>query len=316
MKMLRNLTGKNSLLLLIGLTLLLLCPARNILAQGVVAASVLEIGGGWYVEGGGNISKGSSLRSGAIIRSRSPESQSDYIVITDPRGEIIDRRYCRNSGTCNNPIRIQEPAPCNWLCRVISTWGSDPNKYKTTGSQDIGKGLQEAVVSLNNKKLSLKSAFKEMPNGKYRIRFVDPPCKDLSDCKILFNPVDFEWSSKNSSLLPVANFRPGLYEVQLLKTDEDKPTGTGEAWILVSTEEKFPDLSAKFEEAVNLTQKWQADSQSSNGGDNDEIKNSTIRGFLRATLLSLSAQAKPNSAKKKVAAANKTLKSRKRKRSY
>jgi hypothetical protein len=298
--MTRNSINRNLLLFLCSLALFLLCPAKNIFAQ---AASVLESSGGWYVEGGGNISRGTSLRSGALVKARSPESQTDYIVITNLSGKIIDRRYCRNEGSCNIPIRIPAPPVCGVLCRIYDSamraWYGDPVKFKNTGSQDIGKGLQEAVVSLNKKKIDLKSIFKQMPDGRYQIRFVEPPCQDLSNCKILFGPVDFQWSSKTPSLLLADKLSPGLYEVQLLKEDEDEPTGTGEAWILVSEARKFQALSAKFVEAVQVTKRWTAPSQSTNGGAENKIKNSTVRSFLRATLFYLSEQARTKTAMRK-----------------
>jgi len=310
-----KLFNRNHFLLLSCLALLLLCPAQNILAQGA-AASVLEISGSWYVDGGRNISKGSSLRSGAVIRARSPGSQTDYIVITNLTGDKIAWRYCRNEGSCNDPIIVPAPSPCGLLCRLyrtaMETLNSDPNKYKTTGSQDIGKGLQEAVVLLDKNKIDLKSVFKEMPDDNYRIRFVEPPCPDLENCKTLFGPIDFKWSSKSTSLLTVGNLRPGLYEVQLLKKDEDTPTGVGEAWILITDSRKFRALSSKFKDALNITKKWSTDSGSTD--ENPKIRNTTIRSFLRATLSSLSAPTKTLSTKKRRSQTNKTLNSRKKKR--
>lgn len=298
----RNLNNKNISLLLCSLTLLLLSPAKTVFAQ-TASASVLEISGGWYVVGRGNISRGSALHSGARVRASSPQSSSDYIIITNLRGEIIARRYCRNEGSCNIPIAIPAPPVCGVLCRlygsVMTTLGSDPARFRNTGSQGLEKGLQEGVVSLNKKKIDLRPVFREMPDGKYRIRFVDPPCQDLSDCKTLFAPVDFYWSSKKPSLLSVGNLQPGLYEVQFLRDDEDEPTGEGEAWILIADSRKFQALSANFARSVRVTKKWTADSQIANGGAEDKVRNSTVSSFLRAALFNLSKEPQTKTARKR-----------------
>lgn len=310
--MIKKLPNRYLLFVLCIHTLLLLCAFQNVFAQEP-AASVLEIRGRWLVNGGGRLSGGSVLGSGARVSIRAPE-RTDYIVITNLKGEIIARRYCSNAGACNGSIVIPSPPPCGFFCRVYETgvrlWYGEPQKFKNTASQGTEKGLLEAVVLLDKGKIDLKGVFKDLPDKGYRIRFVKPPCEDLSDCQTLFGPLNFEWSSQNPLPLAVRGLKPGLYEIQLLNPEDDEPEPGKEAWVLISIPGTFRKRSSTFEEIVSVTQKWSTNPETVEG-ENNKIKSSTVLNVRRAVLLNLS-RVTPSPATKR-SGVNKTSDSRKRK---
>ncbi len=282
------------------LLLLVLCPTFTTIAQEK-AAYVLDINGEWYVEGNieRNLQRGGSLSKGAIIKARSPEQVSHFIIIADINGRIIDRRYCRDVGACNNPIHLPVTTPQQSLLSrlfdaTIKLWGSDPVKYKTFGSRDSSGMLREAVIPLSKGQVDVKAAFAGMPEGKYWVRFVAAPCKDISKCVVFLGPVEFQWAPDKSSSLAAPNLTPGLYEVQLWDKEVNQATQTGtEAWVLVSSPPKFETLSALYREAVKLTREWDASMTSMNrNNDAKSIKRTTVSSFLRAVLDHLAMEAK------------------------
>lgn len=267
--------------------------ARDTQAQ-ISAASVLEISGEWIVEGGNrSVSKGSSLNAGVVIRPRFPDSQTSFIVITNLNGQIIARKYCRDENACSAGVQIPMPEQPSMFTRVYGAvtglLGSNPKKFQTVGSRDKNGELQEAVVLFENDQINLEPVFRSKPNDKYRIRFVKPPCPDVSKCEAVFGPVEFDSRDNTSLSIPKNKLVPGVYEIQLLKENEVVPAGAGtEAWVFVSAPRIYKALASSFEEMVNLTKTWESTMENMNtGDDNKKLKKTTIRSFLRAALFNL-----------------------------
>jgi|SRR5215213_2258976 len=261
---------------------------------------VLDIGGQWQAEGTAqNLQRGTSLRAGARVRASAPRGANTFIIIADLNGNIIARKYCRDSGACDSAIQLPAAAaPPSLMSRifgtVISLWGGNSSKYGTLGSRDASRALKEAVALLKDGQVDLTAAFSTLPKDTYRLRFVSIPCIDLAQCKTVLGPVDVLWEPGKSALIPAGNLKSGLYEVQLLKKDAGAvmPTEKGtEAWVLVSPPSTYDAQAASFESARALTKSWQEAMQSMNQGESVKtLKGTTVSSFLRATLDHLAAE--------------------------
>jgi hypothetical protein len=238
---------------------------------------VLDINGEWYLGSVStqNLKKGSAVPGAGVIKARSPQEVSNLIVIADLNGRIIEKRYCRDRGSCIRPIQLpstsqnQPSLTSRIINAVMGLWGTEPVKYKTFGSRESSKALREAVVSLKDGNIDLHDVFINKSEGPYLIRFVLP----ANQRRIALGPLDFRLGPGNQSPIAVGALGPGLYEVELLDRNSQEPDIGTEAWLLIANPEQYQELSSSFREAVKLTESW--------GGD---LKRTTVSSFLRAYL--------------------------------
>jgi hypothetical protein len=284
----------------LGVFLSFMVPSLPAVMAQTNVAYVLDIGGQWQVEGAGqNLQRGNSLRANARVRASATRGTSTFIIIANLNGNIIARKYCRDSGACDSPIQLPAAAAAPSLISrvfgtVISLWGGNSSKYGTLGSRDAARALKEGVALLKDGQVDLTAALNTLPKDTYRLRFVTIPCVDLALCKTILGPVDVMWEPGKPALIPAGDLKSGLYEVQLLRKNAGPvvPTEKGtEAWVLVSPPANYDAQAAAFAAAKDLTKSWQATMQSMNQGESGKtIKGTTVSSFLRATLDHLAAE--------------------------
>ena len=66
--------------------------------------------------------------------------------------------------------------------------------------------------------------------------------------------------------------QPGLWRISLLQPNSEQPLGV-DAWVLVSTAERYKTVAASFDQIVALTSKW-----------NESASKDELRSFLRTAL--------------------------------
>lgn len=244
---------------------------------------VLDMSGNWFLNGGTRLAKTSRLPGGGVIRSGSPTDISSFIVVANRAGVIIARRACNKQGECDNPIQLPPYKELSAATRVFDTimewWNGDAAKFVSPAPK--GTNLNEAVVRLENNVLDLAQVFKNAETGTYYLRFEPLNQADAAAVKHA-EPIAFKWDPTRPSPLGVCGLKVGLYRLSLLEPQgkDFNESGT-EAWILVSSPERYDPASGSFAEALKLARDW-----------GKQVKPNTARSFLRANLDLLSTQQK------------------------
>ena len=270
-----------------GAALLLLCCARGVSAQQTFGY-VLDVRGEWRLNGSERLSKGGKLSVGGVITPADPSDGGSSIVIVDRGGNIFERRDCSNGGECARPIRLPATAgtSSSTAARLIGLVegfvSGDPGRYASFISR--GANLQEAVLKLDAQKLDLAQVFKNMPGDRYFVRFEKVGKGQKAEAKPL--ELEFAWDSQKPAPLGAEGLAPGLYkvsvrEVSLLAPEEGEASGN-EAWVLVATPKGYAKAAPSFDAALKMTKRW-----------GDQVRQSSVRQFLRATLEFITTQGLP-----------------------
>jgi hypothetical protein len=257
----------------------LLITANSASAQEI--GYVLDISGDWTLNNDTALTNSSPVTANGVIATKSPSDRANYIVIANRSGKIIARKACRNSGECNNPIRLPSPTQPSVAGELFKDimgwwWRSEPKKYAAAESK--GTNLNEAVAKLQNNQLDLSSVFLLMDADDYVLKLeplfqVDKPTREKSG-----RPISYQWDPKKPKPLVGVELTPGLYRLSLLSNENEvwEETGT-DAWVLISNQARYEELQASFKQAVDLTKDW-----------GKRVKPNTARSFLRAELDRLS----------------------------
>jgi hypothetical protein len=242
---------------------------------------VLDVRGEWRLNGGGRLSKGSSLPVGGTVTAADPGDGGGYIVVADRGGNIFDRRSCGNAGECARPIRLPATAGSgqSYFTRVMGAamrlMAGQPGRYVAFISRGGGGDLQEAVLRLDAQKLDVSPVFRNMPGDRYFVRFESLGRGARAGARPL--EMEFEWDAERPAPLGAKDLGPGLYrvtvrDVSLLAPEGGEPSGN-EAWVLVTTARGYRKAAPSFEAALNVTRQW-----------GDQVRQTSVRQFLRATL--------------------------------
>jgi len=249
------------------------------MAQASVAY-VLEVDGNWFLaSNSANLLRpGQKLAAGGVIRIDSP-SRSNRIVIADLRGEIIITRNCEVE-VCNRPIKLPDlPAQRSVVGVVFDAamdliWGA-PDRYSVHRSRS--DELSDGVVKLSEDKIDFGSVLKKP--GRYYLRWRSVPVGSEAASK-WSDPTEVILQSQGLALVTVSSFKPGLYEVNLLRSMGNGYEPTAAAWVLVCASPSYEKCNSSFQEATELTKKW-----------GDRVKPEAARLFIQAHLDSLARQA-------------------------
>lgn len=244
--------------------------------QGQQVGYVLDLSGDWFLNGHSRLNKGSSLSAGSTISTNSPSDRSNYIVISDRRGNIISRRDCSKKGECNTPINLPQAQSTSVATTIIdlvmSIWGSNDDKYVPLISK--GADLHEAVLKFDTNQTDLSTVFKDFDAGDYYVKFEPLTQKKISVNNKPVGPLAFKWDAAKPVPLSANGLNYGLYRLILLKARGRELKATGaDAWVLVSDASRYDEVSNSFGEAVRLTEQW-----------GEQVSPDAARGFLRAYL--------------------------------
>lgn len=238
---------------------------------------VLDFDGTWYLNGDRSnvLKRGAKLPAGGVIRIDSA-SRSNLLVIANLRGEIIITRTCETE-SCSRPIKLPENQPPRSFGSAIFDaamgliWGS-PDRYSAHRSRS--EELTDGVVKLSEDKIDFTPVLKKPGRYYLRWRLVPGATEAASRWS---DPINV--NIERDSLAPAPAFKPGLYEVNLMRQMGNGYEPTGAAWVLVCSSPEYEQFSSSFREATELTKQW-----------GDRVKPEAARLFLQAHLDQLAKQ--------------------------
>lgn len=249
------------------LTCFIILSASTPGSSGQPVGYVLEIRGVWYVNGNpaATLKRWQELPASGVIRVQSP-SRYDTITIADMRGGILARRDCQ--ANCVDPIRLPpRPAQPTLVRGILQTamewlWGS-PDRYVAARSR--GAELSDGIAKLVDGKIDLSPLL--TIQGKYQLRWrlLAPHQK--------VEPVNWSEAIELKPILSFSEFRPGLYEFEVLRRVGSGTEAISSAWILVVLPEQYGDTKDSYDQAVRLTSQWEG-----------KVTPETVQAFLRAHL--------------------------------
>ena len=258
------------------------CGIASISASAQVGY-VVDGNGTWVLNGSTALTQMSKLPAGGSIRRRSA-SNDDFIKIVYLSGKFLTGREC-SIDDCSRPIRLPVREPSGTLyararaflvpvTEKIASWvlsdqrpGSDLNR---------GSKLSEAVAKLNGDKIDLSSVLKSEGEQYLRWRLVRQ--------EIWSKPVRLDKPAI------VSGFQPGLFEVNLVRSNGSNFEPIAAAWILVLEPSRYEKSRADFQQVSEVTKAW-----------GNKVRPETTRLFLKAALENLAQNAadeNPNVPKK------------------
>jgi hypothetical protein len=239
--------------------------------------TVASVTGDWQQDGKG-IHFGDSLRENSCVLGSSGS------LVVWWRGQLVPH-------TCKAPAWNEECGPAvTTRCAIKMTtstlnaldvtqtrfWAAaaplihqSPLRYFFAASRGGGYRLTDAVVQLTTAQLDVSPAFETLPPGMYRVRLTP-----LAISPAPAHPLSVAWTHARTAFVPGTGISPGLYALSLV---EENVKSDDDAWILASSSDRYPTLSAAFREAVKVTSQWP-----------EEVQPEATRAVLRAYLESLS----------------------------
>ena len=225
--------------------------------------TVKEVGGSWEPK----IRNGEEVCVGTVLNAKKDAS----ITIEFKDKNTIVKKTCMVESGCKIPVLDpgESAVEQNIVNRIFAVFTrkrlSLENGAVMAVSRGLEPGLEDCVVSLNGTQVELSPAFKEMKPGKYWVRLESLPKSGQS-----LGPFEIQWAAGSASVTGTG-LKTGLHELTLVeKTGE--PAGS-EAWILITRADDYRKESSRFQDAVQLFQKWA-----------DESDPVAIRIILRAYL--------------------------------
>lgn len=168
----------------------------------------------------------------------------------------------------------EQSSPIERLLRAVGgLFSRHPEKYLiTTVRSAVLLELSEAVVELDGDKLDLAPVFKGTPAGNYLVRLRVVNTGTPSERNATSKPFAFNWKAESKQRVAMPGLQPGLWRISLLQPNSEQPLGV-DAWVLVSTPERYKTVAASFDQIVALTSKW-----------NERASKDELRSFLRTAL--------------------------------
>jgi hypothetical protein len=163
-----------------------------------------------------------------------------------------------------------------WVA-VRKLFTGDPEKYMVAASRGIEPGLVDTVVLLEDHKLDLAPAFREMSDGQYWVKLspVNGPTPASTG-----GPIALQYASHHPAIASAPAAQPGLYRLSLV--DKNGAPAESDCWILISSREAYPATSQAFQAASEKSSNWPED-----------MDPAAVRALLRAYLESLSISGAP-----------------------
>jgi hypothetical protein len=228
---------------------------------------VLEIRGNWYLNGNSSdtLQQRRKLPASSVIRIQSP-NRDDLITVVDMGGKIYDSRDC--AVNCSRSIRLPA-APAQptilgglWQAAMDLLSGA-PNRYSAHRSR--GGEISEGVVKFTDGKIDLSPVLNIQGQNYLRWRAVPPDEKA--------EPGAWSETIESGKIVPFSEFKPGLYEFNVLRKIGSAYEPVSSAWILVSSAEDYEKTKKSYEQAIELTGQWEG-----------KVKPKTAQSFLKAYL--------------------------------
>ena len=231
-------------------------------SKGQPAGYVLEIHGVWYLNENpaDTVRRWQQLPASSVIRAKSPV-RGDTITIADMRGGILFRRDC--PADCLKPLRLppapSQPTFVRGILQAAMEWLWDsPDRYVAARSR--GGEISDGVTKLIDGKIHLDSLLHV--EGKYHVRWrLQVPNENWSEA-VELNPI-----------ISFSDFKPGLYEFDLLRRVGGGIEPVSSAWVLVVSPEEYESKKNSYDQAVTLTKQWEG-----------KVALQTVQAFLRAHL--------------------------------
>jgi hypothetical protein len=241
--------------------------ALSVCAQSPVAY-VVEKSGVWVLNGDSPVTPGQKLPAGGLIRRRSSSSE-DHITISDMQMEVL-RSASRNCATdnCSRAITLPRPPPSRsfvkslWDAAMETIFGSP---HRSDSNLSRSGGLAEGVVEYKDGKVSLRGVL--TPEGEQYLRWRAVTFARSGEWNL---PVNL---GKDAT---VSGLGPGLYEINLMRSNGSNFEPVGSSWILVALPADYEKASAAFNEVREIGDKW-----------GDRVRPETRRLFLQASLENL-----------------------------
>lgn len=241
-----------------------LFAAAAVPAQTTVAY-VLERRGTWTLgNAAAGLAPGQKLPAGGVVRRRSA-SPDDYITIANLQSKVIASQNCSSncSGSISLPRTPSTSGPRSWFQAVMATIFASP--YRDDSNLIRSGGLPEGVAEYANGKVDLSSIIE--PAGVQYLRW-----------RTVKTAAAGEWGQpvKLGKDAIVSGLKPGLYEINLMRSNGSGFEPTASSWILVTTTADHEKSKAAFQEMQKAADEWES-----------SVRPETKRLFLRAALESL-----------------------------
>jgi hypothetical protein len=239
------------------LVILFILLAHSVWAQQTIGY-VVNARGQWFLNSSQKINAGSPLPAGGKISAQNPSS-GDFIEIADRSGQrIIISRSCRQVN-CSQPITLprEESGIVSRVFEAAVTFFSgDPARFIVLISRGAG-GLKEAVVKLVGEEVDLSPLMANKGSGKYLLRLVPKSDAAVAAKKPPIDRITVNWDTNKFAIVSIKGITPGLYEAQLLNSEDMEPLEPGtEAWVLITKQENFDQAFCSFKEVTDITNKW------------------------------------------------------------
>lgn len=254
-----------------GVVLMALISVMPVRAQAA-AAYVLDLEGTWFYNGLNRLKPGDTLPAGSVIIRRSAFS-GDYLTLCDSRGRKLEYASRKCAGQdCSHAIELQ-PAASSSVAGTVGAYvvagfnvfisRTLPSPPKKRSRLARGGGLSEGVVKLTDGLADLSSVLSS--EGEQYLRWRPISLKDVSS----------EWTRpvkmENGAL--ISGFRPGLYEVHMMRRNGTSFEPTASAWVLMLDPADFEKAAESFQESRKIAETWKND-----------VKPETIQLFLHTSL--------------------------------
>lgn len=240
---------------------------------------VLEIEGSWILNGSSSLTQGEKVPAAGSIRLQSNSSRGSYITISDLGNGIIKKLNCAIDICSRAFVLPRSPKPdgvVNYLYKSAMDliWGS-PNRFK---AHRIRSGeIADGVLLLKDGSVDFSPLINQPGDNYLRWRVVsaDEPGNWSPTVKLGKTPTGF-------APVAVSEFKTGLYEADLLRSNGAVHESLATAWILVREAGDYDKSLALFREVAELTKGW-----------GNKVRPETTRSFLRAYLAALDQTEKP-----------------------
>ncbi len=227
---------------------------------------VLEIRGSWYLNGNpsNTLQQIQKLPASSVIRVQSP-NRYDSITIVDMSSNVYASRNC--AVNCSKPIRLPaasaQPTFLGglWQGAMDLLWGS-PDRYDA--HRNRSGEVSDGIVKLMDGKIDLNSILNVQ--GRYYLRWRIVPNEKAE-------PGAWSETIELKKIVSFSEFKPGLYEFDVLRKNESSYEPISSAWILVSSAEDYEKTKKSYVQAIELTKQWEG-----------KVKPETAQSFLKAYL--------------------------------
>jgi hypothetical protein len=230
---------------------------------------VLRVDGSdWLINGqpvkqaGGSVPAGATIDLSPKADFKSGKTWTLTIIRLDNQPMVLT---CNSFETCKKVLPAHAPGsvtPASSLFRRVEDAVSrllslNPDRYVPAISRGGGASAQllpDTVLSLEKGGVDVLEWFDKVPAGRYSLTF-DYIGRGGESRKPEI--VTFDWTPGPPGFLATPKLQPGLYAASLHHGPPDGRRASEDAWVLISTPDRFAARAATFREAAAEAGKWQ-----------------------------------------------------------